>query len=273
VLARLGVIRLTCTFGYTSAVALASAKACLKGTRMSTLPASDRSSLGRVALVTGAASGIGASVARSLRASGHSVAGFDLAASVTDLSCIGDVTDAEAVSDAVTRITGELGAIDTVVSVAGYYEMIPFSKITEAQWTRMLRVHLGGLTNIVRATLPDMLDRRQGTIVAVSSEMAIGGGDGDAHYAAAKGAIIGFVRSLAVEVASQGIRVNSVAPGACDTSLLAADSPWREHDYLDTLPARRLARPDEVATAVQFLVDDGSFMVGEVISVNGGEVI
>ncbi len=227
----------------------------------------------RVAIVTGAASGIGASVAASLRSSGYRVAGFDLVESDTDLSCIGDVTDVGAVNDAVARATDELGPIDTVVSVAGYYEMIPFSEITEAQWTRMLRVHLGGLTNVVRATLPGMLERNQGTIVAVSSELAIGGGDTDAHYAAAKGAIIGFVRSLAVEVAPKGIRVNSVAPGPCDTALLAPDSPWRQREYLDTLPARRLASPDEVATAVQFLVDDGSFMVGEVISVNSGAVI
>jgi NAD(P)-dependent dehydrogenase (short-subunit alcohol dehydrogenase family) len=227
----------------------------------------------RVAIVTGAASGIGASVAASLRSSGYRVAGIDLVESDTDLSCIGDVTDVGAVNDAVARATEELGPIDTVVSVAGYYEMVPFSEITEAQWTRMLRVHLGGLTNVVRATLPGMLERSQGTIVAVSSELAIGGGDTDAHYAAAKGAIIGFVRSLAVEVAPKGIRVNSVAPGPCDTPLLAPDSPWREREYLDTLPARRLASPDEVATAVQFLVDDGSFVVGEVISVNSGAVI
>ncbi len=227
----------------------------------------------RVAIVTGAASGIGACVAASLRSSGHRVVGFDLVESDTDLSCTGDVSDVSAVSDAVARATDELGPIDTVVSVAGYYEMIPFSEITEAQWTRMLRVHLGGLTNVVRATLPGMLERKQGTIVAVSSELAIGGGDLDAHYAAAKGAIIGFVRSLAVEVAPKGVRVNSVAPGPCDTPLLAPDSPWRARGYLDTLPARRLASPDEVATAVQFLVDDGSFMVGEVISVNSGAVI
>ena len=229
--------------------------------------------LSRVAVVTGAASGIGASVARSLRTSGHMVAGFDLSGSDTDLSCVGDVTDVGAVNDAISRVTDELGPIDTVVSVAGYYEMIPFSEITEAQWTRMLQVHLGGLTNVVRATLPGMLERARGTIVAVSSELAIGGGDGDAHYAAAKGAIIGFVRSLAVEVAPNGIRVNSVAPGPCDTPLLASNSPWRKREYLDTLPARRLARPDEVAAAIQFLVDDGSFMVGEVISVNSGSVI
>lgn len=175
--------------------------------------------------------------------------------------------------EAVAKATRELGPLDSVVSVAGYYEMMPFSQISEAQWTRMLRVHLGGLTNVVRATLPGMLDRGHGTIVAIASELAIAGGDGDAHYAAAKGAILGFVRSLAVEVAAKGVRVNAVAPGPCDTPLLASDSPWRDRDYLDTLPARRLADPDEIAVAVEFLINSGSFIVGEVISVNSGAVI
>ncbi len=226
-----------------------------------------------VALVTGAASGIGASVARALRSRGHQVVGIDLAESDTDLSVRADVTDPVAIAHAVSRAINELGPVDTVVSVAGYYEMIPFSQISESQWTRMLKVHLGGLTNVVRSTLPGMLDRERGTIIAVASELAIAGGDGDAHYAAAKGAILGFVRSLAVEVAAKGIRVNAVAPGPCDTPLLAPDSPWRDRDYLDTLPARRLADPDEIAVAVQFLIDDGSFTVGEVISVNSGAVI
>jgi 2-hydroxycyclohexanecarboxyl-CoA dehydrogenase len=250
-----------------------SAKVCLKGSRMSTSPTREQDSLRLIALVTGAASGIGASVARQLRSSGHTVVGFDLAKSDTDFPCIGDVSDAQAVSDEVHRATSELGPIDTVVSVAGYYEMMPFSQISDVQWNRMLRVHLGGLTNVVRATLPSMLEREHGTIVAVSSELAIGGGDQDAHYAAAKGAILGFVRSLAVEVAAKGIRVNSVAPGPCDTPLLSPDSPWRAREYLDTLPARRLSHPDEIAVAVQFLVDDASFAVGEVISVNSGAVI
>jgi 2-hydroxycyclohexanecarboxyl-CoA dehydrogenase len=240
---------------------------------MSTSRTYEQESPRRVVLVTGAASGIGASVARTLRSTGHLVVGFDLAQSETDLSCVGDVSDARVVTDAVTRATSELGPITTVVSVAGYYEMLPFSQISETQWNRMLRVHLGGLTNVVRATLPGMLERQDGTIVAVSSELAIGGGDHDAHYAAAKGAILGFVRSLGAEVALKGIRVNSVAPGPCDTPLLSPDSPWRDREYLDTLPARRLAHPDEIALAVQFLIDDGSFAVGEVISINSGAVI
>jgi 2-hydroxycyclohexanecarboxyl-CoA dehydrogenase len=227
----------------------------------------------RVAVVTGAASGIGAAVATSLRRAGFLVSGLDLVASDTDLPCLVDMADKSSVEVAIARTEAALGPISAIVSAAGYYEMLPFSEITPEAWRRMLRVHLGGLTNLVRATLAGMVERGEGTIVAITSELAIGGGSEDAHYAAAKGAIIGFVRSLAAEVAPQGVRVNAVAPGPCDTPLLAPDSSWRDPAYLATLPAGRLASPEEIAAAVQFLVDDGSFVVGEVISVNSGAVI
>jgi 2-hydroxycyclohexanecarboxyl-CoA dehydrogenase len=225
----------------------------------------------KVALVTGAASGIGAAIAADL-AGAYRVAGFDLRPSSTDLPLTGDVTDPSAAARAVSEAERALGPVDVLVTAAGYYEMIPFGEITEDQWQRMLSVHLGGLVNFARAALPGMLRRRTGNIVAVSSELAVGGGDGDAHYAAAKGAIIGLVRSLAAEAAPAGVRVNSVAPGPTDTPLLAPDSPWREPGYLATLPARRLATPAEIAAAVRFVVGSG-FLVGEVVSVNSGAVI
>lgn len=224
-------------------------------------------------LVTGAASGIGAAVARELRSAGWRVAGYDLQSSDAEVSCTGDVTDAAALAAAVAEVTRLLGPVTALVTAAGYYEMIPFAQITPQQWQRMLAVHLGGLVNAVRAVLPGMLARSDGRIVAVSSELAVGGGDGDAHYAAAKGAILGLVRSLAAEVAGQGVLVNSVAPGPTDTPLLDPASPWRAPAYLATLPARRLASPHEIATAVRFVLEEGSFMVGEILSVNSGAVI
>lgn len=225
----------------------------------------------RVALVTGAASGIGAAIAAELAAT-YRVAGFDLRPSSTDLPLTGDVTDPSAAARAVAEAERDLGPLDVLVTAAGFYEMIPLGEITEDQWQRMLSVHLGGLVNFARAALPGMMERRAGNIVAVSSELAVGGGDGDAHYAAAKGAIIGLVRSLAAEVAQAGVRVNSVAPGPTDTPLLSPDSPWREPGYLATLPARRLATPAEIAATVRFVVNS-SFLVGEVVSVNSGAVI
>jgi NAD(P)-dependent dehydrogenase (short-subunit alcohol dehydrogenase family) len=224
-----------------------------------------------VAVVTGASSGIGAAVAAALEDDGYHVLGMD----VNDSSrYIVDVSDAGAVAEVMRRVAAEHGPVDAVVSAAGHYESIPIADITREQLHRMVRVHLGGLRNVVRAVLPSMIERRTGAIVAITSELAVGGGDAEAHYAAAKGAIIGLVRSLAVEVAGYGIRVNAVAPGPTDTPLLAAESPWRAPDYLATLPARRLAQPREIAEVVRYLIGaDAAFCTGEVLSPNSGAVI
>lgn len=227
-----------------------------------------------VALVTGGASGIGAAVVETLSERGFTVGCLDLVARARGVehAVAVDVSDATAVGDAVAEVRGRLGSISAVVTSAGYYEMTPVADITAEAWRRMLRVHLGGLVNVARATLPDLTLHR-GALVAVASELAVGGGDGDAHYAAAKGAILGLVRSLAAEVAGQGVRINCVAPGPTDTPLLAADSPWRADDYLSTLPLRRLATPQEVARCVEYLICDATFSVGEVVNVNSGAVI
>ena len=228
----------------------------------------------KVVIVTGAASGIGAATAAELRSRGWSVAGFDLV-QVPDcaLSVEVDMSDPVAVQTAVTAVESTLGGVSAVVSAAGYYEMIPVAEISVDRWRRMLSVHLGGFVNLARAVLPGMVERGSGSLVAVTSELAIGGGSNDAHYAAAKGALIGVMRSLAVEVAPQGIRVNAVAPGPTDTPLLPADSPWRAPEYLATLPLGRLTSPDEVALCIAFLVDNGTFLVGEILNPNAGAVI
>lgn len=227
----------------------------------------------RVAVVTGAAGGIGASVAAELTARGWRIAGFDLQPSAWHLSRIVDVSDPVAVSDAVAEVELALGPVEAIVTAAGHYAMDDVLDITPEQWHTMLRVHVGGLVNLVRAVLPAMTARGHGSIVAVTSELAIGGGDRDAHYAAAKGAIIGLVRSLAIEVADTGVRVNAVAPGPTDTPLIGPDSPWRDPAYLATIPLRRLVVPEEVALTVGYLVEEATFMTGEILSPNAGAVI
>lgn len=226
-----------------------------------------------VAVVTGGASGIGRSVTADLTARGWAVATLDLQASGGALHVELDVTDGAGVTQAVHEVEARLGPVLACVSAAGYYEMLPVACISPAQWHRMLRVHLGGLVNLTRATVPAMVERRAGSVVAIASELAVGGGAHDAHYAAAKGAILGLVRSLAAEVAPHGVRVNAVAPGPTDTPLIGPDSPWRAPEYLATLPLRRLVTPDEVARCVRFLVEEGSFCVGEVLGPNAGAVI
>lgn len=227
----------------------------------------------RVAVVTGAASGIGAATMTELRDRGWKVAGFDLKPATSDLDCIVDVSNFDSVLAATSNVEEKLGPIDAVLSAAGHYEIIPVTEIDEEHWTRMLHVHLGGAFNLARAILPAMVTRKSGSFVAVTSELAIGGGDQDSHYASAKGAIIGLVKSLAVEMAPHGVRVNAVAPGPTDTPLLAADSPWRDPSYLASLPSRGLCTPQEVALIAAFLMDEGTFAVGEIISPNSGAVI
>jgi NAD(P)-dependent dehydrogenase (short-subunit alcohol dehydrogenase family) len=227
--------------------------------------------MSRNVVVTGSASGIGAAVAELLRADGWTVAGIDRTGGHVS-GYVADVSDPAAVAAAIDAVEADVGEIHALVTAAGHYDITPVAEISRAALHRMLRVHLGGLRNTARRVLPGMLARGSGAIVAVTSELAIGGGDGDAHYAAAKGAVIGLVRSLAAEVAGRGVRVNAVAPGPTDTPLLAADSPWRDPGYLATLPNRRLTTPDEVARVVRFLLESG-YCTGEIVSPNGGAVI
>ena len=227
-----------------------------------------------VAVITGAASGIGAACARLLGEHGWRTAGLDLNESGTDLPARVDVTDRAGVAAAVDAAAARFGRIDLAVAAAGYYEEgIDVAVITTAQWDRMLAVILGGTVHTCAAVLPHMLARGQGAIVAISSELALAGSATDLHYVAAKGAVLGLVKSLAMEVAQTDIRVNAVAPGPTDTPLLAPDSLWRKPDYLATLPLGRLVTPEEIAHAVYYLATEGSMYCGEVLSPNAGAVI
>ncbi|XRQ05141.1 SDR family NAD(P)-dependent oxidoreductase [Actinomadura welshii] len=228
----------------------------------------------RVALVTGAASGIGAATVRELAGRGWTTAGLDLAQAADAHHTIGvDVSDPAQVGAAIRRIERELGPIEAALCGAGHYVIVPVSDIAWTEWRRMLRVHLGGVVNVCRAVAPGMAERGRGSVVAVTSDLAIGGGDAEAHYASAKGAIIGFVRSLAAELAPAGVRVNAVAPGPTDTPMLPPDSPWRRPSFVQTLPAGRLTSPEEVALAAAYLIEDATFCAGEVLSPNAGSVI
>jgi NAD(P)-dependent dehydrogenase (short-subunit alcohol dehydrogenase family) len=225
-------------------------------------------------VVTGAASGIGAATAALFAERGWRTAGLDLRPSATDVALTCDVADATAVGSAIETITQRLGGIDVAVTAAGFYEEgIDVCDITRAQWDSMLRVILGGTVNTCAAVLPQMIAKQRGTIIAISSELALGGSATDLHYVAAKGAVLGLIKSLAAEFAATPIRVNAIAPGPTDTPLLAADSLWREPGYLATLPLGRLVTPGEIAATAYYLATEGQMYCGEVLSPNAGAVI
>ena len=216
-----------------------------------------------VALVTGAGGGIGGASADALEAAGMEVARTDLPL---------DVADAAAVAGLVARTEQELGPIEVLVNCAGHLTETPIAEISDAEWRRMLRVHLGGTWHTCREVAPRMAARGRGAIVNTSSELALCGAELHAHYCAAKGAIVGLTKSLALELAGRGVRENAVAPGATDTALLT--DTWRTPEYLGSLPLRRLSTPAEIAATVAFLASDAaSYVTGIVLSPNSGAVI
>lgn len=223
----------------------------------------------RVAIVTGGAGGIGRAIREELATMGYRTWSLDLETAPGDAVAV-DVTDESAVAEAIAQIPGR---VDVLVTAAGTYVEVPATEITSERWEATLRLHLGGTAAACRAVLPRMLAEDRGHIVAITSDLALSGAPNAADYAAAKGAVIGFVRALALELASTGVRANLVAPGPTDTPMIPEASHYRERPYLDTVPIRRLVDPGEVSRAVRFLVEDGDFYVGQVVSPNGGVAI
>jgi 2-hydroxycyclohexanecarboxyl-CoA dehydrogenase len=224
------------------------------------------------AVVSGAASGIGRACAVALRDDGLAVASLDLeGAEGVDLSVRTDVADPGAVEAAVARAESELGPVEVAVTAAGYYERAAVGAIGVAAWRRMLAVQLYGTVNVARSVYGRMLAGGTGAICTIGSELALCGDADAAHYAAAKGAIHAFTKSLAVEAAPHGIRVNCVAPGPTDTPLMTPE--LRDPAYIDSLVLRRLVAPEEIAATVLFVTRGAHNLVGQVVSPNAGAVM
>ena len=224
------------------------------------------------AVVSGAASGIGRACAAALAADGLAIAALDLSpAEGFQLPLQADVADAGAVEAAVTRAEAELGPVEVVVTAAGYYEPAAVGEAGVDAWRRMLAVQLGGTVNLARSAYVRMRGRGAGAICTIGSELALCGDADAAHYAAAKGAIHAFTRSLAVEAAPHGVRVNCVAPGPTDTPLMTPE--MRNPAYVESLVLQRLVAPEEIAETVRFVTRGAHNLVGQVISPNAGAVV
>ena len=188
--------------------------------------------MGRVAVVTGAASGMGLAIAQRLASVGHAVAVLDLdgpaaerAADALPTPTLGaavDVADRRAVDDAFARVRRELGPVGILVTSAGRDEFTAFIDITTAQWERMLAVNLTGTFHCIQAAVPDMLAAHWGRVVTISSSSAQSGARRMAHYVASKGGVIGLTKALAAELAPQGITVNTIPPGSVETPMTAS---------------------------------------------------
>jgi NAD(P)-dependent dehydrogenase (short-subunit alcohol dehydrogenase family) len=188
------------------------------------------------AVVTGAAGRRGRAIVARLEEDGYAVAGIDLRASPGSMSVVADVADRDALAAAIGSVTERLGPISVLVTAVDSGDEGPFGWLDDADWRRLLHTVLGGTGNACAAVLPGMLETGRGTIVTLSSREAVDGGADDTYRAAATGTILAFTRSLAVEVAPKGVRMNCVAGGT----------------------------PASVAETVAFLVRDGGFYVGQV---------
>ncbi len=240
----------------------------------------------QVALVTGGSRGIGRAIVLALAQAGAAVTfcyrrDHEAAQEVvTAASATGhkvdaqqvDVSDRRAIDELVAGLHRRYGRVDIVVNNAGIFPSCPVAEMSDEEWDRVLHTNLDAVFYSCRAVIPGMIARREGAIVNLASVAGQRGSAFHAHYAAAKGGVLAFTRSLAREVAPYNVRVNALSPGRIATDLLLEEADEEEHArWRADTPARRLGTPEEVAAAVLFLAGPGAtYIMGETLAVNGG---
>jgi 2-hydroxycyclohexanecarboxyl-CoA dehydrogenase len=223
---------------------------------------------GKTAIVTGGAAGIGAAIVERFKAEGVKVIVFDLNAEKPL-----DITNYEAVRKAVA----DAGAVDILVNNAGWDMFKPFLKSDPAFWQKIISINLVGAMNLLHCVLPGMVERGGGKVVNIASDAGRVGSSGEAPYSACKGGIIALTKTLSRELASKGVRLNTVCPGLTETGMLeafmqGAGNPDKLREaYRRAIPIGRLGKPEDIAGAVLFLAsDDADFITGQTLSVSGG---
>ncbi len=244
---------------------------------------------GKIAVITGAASGIGAGISTAFANEGAVVILVDLveeagfSATVSSIVALGsasyhtyrcDISDEDQVAAMASWVKDTVGDVDIVVNNAGIFIESSVVDMTTAIWDKVLGVNLRGTFLVTRAFLRSMIERKSGKIINIASQLAQIGGTEASAYAASKGGVISFTKSLAREVATLGISVNAIAPGPIKTPLLDGETAeWRERKLAE-LPIGRFGEVAEVVpTAILLASDDGSYYVGAVLGPNGGDVM
>ena len=236
----------------------------------------------KVAFVTGGSRGIGKAIAQSLIVTGYKVAiGYHqhkalaeslVADKTRTIATHVDVSSDASVKQAISVIEKALGTIDILVNNAGIAQMKPFTEISDPEWEQMLSVNLLGAVRCTRAVLPEMIVKRSGRIVNITSVGGQWGGVYQVHYAAAKAALINFTRSIAKIYSRDGISCNAVSPGLIETDMIAQEMNMEDAARrVEGIPMGRLGSVEEVASAVVFLCSDSAgYITGQTINVNGG---
>ena len=231
----------------------------------------------RTAIVTGGASGIGAAIAHRLASDGHRVTTLDIAPADTGVFYEVDVTDRAQIDAALADIHSKFGPVTILVNAAGVEGFARFLDISFAEWQRVIDVSLNGVFHTIQAVLPDMLDAVWGRIVNISSSSTHSGTPMKSHYVAAKSAVNGLTKSLALEYGPKGVTVNAVPPGFVDTPMLRnaqRRGDFGNHaleDIVAATPVRRIGRPEDIAAACAFLAsDEAGYITGQILGVNGG---